>query len=255
MAGYWSAGKGGSNWASSGYSSKGSPSWGSSGKGGKAWGKNSGKQDAWSPGANWWGTDDTWIEENDDASRLRRVYVKDLFTKLVRGYPHAETGSCLYAQKNQTDEDFCARRHLQLFLNKHNSALVNNPAVGLSELASSVNVAIQALKTQGLDVPQKGVDIAKAFGIEDAHRLFAGQRGDQLGTRLQQLVFQQQGKACNDDEFFQAAYDVIWACQRDQTAMMKIFTQLASLGSKLVVGGLAGCELVTCLTGWAQDLM
>ncbi len=30
--------------------------------------------------------------------------------------------------------------------------------------------------------------------------------------------------------------------------MMKIFTQLASLGSKLVVGGLAGCELVTCLT-------
>ncbi len=149
----------------------------------------------------------------------------------MRGYPHAETGSCLYAGKGQTDADFLGRRNLQAFITKHNSAFVNNPAVGLSELASSVNVGIAALKAQGLDDPDKGLWTAEAFDAPDAHRLFGGDRGDKLATQLQHLVFPQ-GKACNDDEVWSAAYDVIYACQQDQAAMMIALTDVPGVSSR-----------------------
>ena len=84
-----------------------------------------------------------------------------------------------------------------MFITKTNSAFVDNCAVGLSELARSVNVGIAALKVQELDDPEKGLWTEEAFDAPDTHRLFGEDRGDRLATQLQHLVFPQ-GKACND---------------------------------------------------------
>ena len=75
----------------------------------------------------------------------------------MHGYTYAETDSCSYAAKHQTDAGFLGRCNLQMFATKTNGAFVATCAVVLSELARSVNLDIAAMKIQELDDPEKGL--------------------------------------------------------------------------------------------------
>ena len=116
-------------WCAADYSSGkggwGGKAWGGAARahpyGGKASGGKTSEWQDWSSGS--------WDASEDTSVRRNRVLVKELFCKAaVRGYPN-ESGLCLCTTAGQTDLDFLGRRHLQGYLTKENSAMVNNPAV------------------------------------------------------------------------------------------------------------------------------
>ncbi len=106
-------------------------------------------------------------------------------------YTYAQTDSCSYAAKQQTDAAFLGRCNLQMFATKTNGAFVATCAVVLSELARSVNLDIAAMKIQELDDPEKGLWTREFFDAAATYRLLGEDRGAKVTTQRQHLVFSQ----------------------------------------------------------------
>ncbi len=240
---YWGAaggkawGSGGGKWSPRtspyGKGSKGANAWSSP----SAWDQSSWGSDAWAGGA--------WDEAPTEQTRRARVLVKELFTKAsVRGYP--ENDSCLYVGKGQTDADFLGRKHLQSFLSIENSAFVNNPAVGLSEVASSVGVGLRAVKSLGLADDMHGFFLGEKVGGPDMQDLFCGVHGEAYEASLDALVFNS-GVPFDSVATWDALDTVLSFSKENTSKLMMSFSGMASLGAKMVVAGLAGAELTTCI--------